>query len=50
MRKNFKMLVRHGTVYLLKYEIGLFGPDWSSIASFSEGLQARVQAYSAALE
>lgn len=36
MRKNFKMLVRHGTVYLLKYEIGLFGPDWSSIASFSE--------------
>lgn len=36
MRKNFKLLVRHGTVYILKYEFGLFGPDWTSIATFSE--------------
>lgn len=36
MRKNFKMLTRHGNVYILKYEIGLFGPDWSSIVSFNE--------------
>lgn len=36
MRKNFKLLIRHGNVYILKYDVGLFGPDWSSIASFSE--------------
>ncbi len=36
MRKNFKLHVRNGNVYILKYEAGLFGPDWNSIARFSE--------------
>ncbi len=36
MRKNFKLLARHGKVYLLKYEVGLFGPCWNSMATFDE--------------
>lgn len=36
MRKNFKLLVRHGNVYILKYDVGLFGADWNPVATFSE--------------
>lgn len=36
MRKNFKLLIRAGKVYILKKEIGLFGPGWSTISSFHE--------------
>lgn len=40
MKKQFKMLTRHGNVYLLKYEIGLFGHCWSTVARFSEDCKA----------
>ncbi len=43
MKKKFKMLVRHGNIYIIKYEAGLFGPDWSSIAKFSEKCKPECQ-------
>ncbi len=36
VRKNFKMLVRFGKIYILKYDIGLFESGWNSIAAFNE--------------
>ena len=40
MRKNFKMLTRDGKTYILKYEVGLFGPGWNSVATFSAECKA----------
>lgn len=37
MRKNFKMLTRNGRIHILRYEVGLFGPGWGSMVSFTEG-------------
>ncbi len=36
MRKNFKMIIRKGRVHILRYEVGLFGPGWGCMVSFTE--------------
>lgn len=36
MKKNFKLLIKHGSIYILKNEVGIFGPAWNIVAKFSE--------------